>query len=160
MHIATNIGAIFIATLALAAADALADGEIYRWVDENGTVHFDKQPPADSKAEQVDLQLHQTGIAPSASSPDQATPDQQAEPQVSYAQQKRDEREKRWEENAKEQEITDAACAQRHKIVSELEWTPRIIVEYEDGTVEQMDDNVRVETLDEAKAYIAANCNN
>jgi hypothetical protein len=155
MQKATIIKTIIVATLALAVVDALADDEIYRWVDENGTVHFDKRPPANTDAKQVDLQLHQTGVVPS-----DPTPDQQAEPQVSYAQQQRDEREKRWEENAKKQEISDAECAQRHKILSELEWTPRVMVEYEDGTVEQMDDNVRVETLDEAKAYIAANCNN
>jgi hypothetical protein len=160
MQITTNLKALVMATLALAAVEALADDEIYRWVDESGTVHFDKQPPANSESEQVDIQLHQTGIAPSASSPDQAPSDQQAEPQVSYAQQKRDEREKRRQESAEKQEITEAACAQRHKIVSELEWTPNIIVEYEDGTVGRLDNNVRVETLDEAKAYISANCNN
>lgn len=160
MHKATIIKTIIVATLALATADALADGDIYRWVDENGTVHFDKQPPANTATEQVDIQPHKTGIVPSASAPDQATADQQAEPQVSYAQQKRDERAKRREENAEKQAITDAACAQRHKIVSELGFSPRIIVEYEDGTVERLDDNVRVETLNEAKAYIAANCDN
>ena len=154
MHKATIIKTIIVATLALTAADALADDEIYRWVDENGTVHFDKQPPSNTEAEQVDIQLHQTGIVPSDS-----IPDQQAEPQVSYAQQQRDERKKRREENAEKQEVTDAACAQRRKIVSELEWTPNIIVEYEDGTVQRLDDNVRVETLNEAKVYIAANCN-
>ena len=155
MQKAIIIKTIIVATLAFAAVDALADDEIYRWVDENGTVHFDKQPPANTDAKQVDLQLHQSGVVPS-----DPTPDQQAEPQASYAQQQRDERAKKREENAEKQEITDAGCAQRRKIVSELEWTPRVMMKYEDGTVEQMDDNVRVETLDEAKAYIAANCDN
>jgi hypothetical protein len=33
------------------------------------------------------------------------------------------------------------------------------MVEYEDGTVVRLDDNERLKTLDEAKAYIAENCN-
>ena len=107
MQKATIIKTIIVATLAFAAVDALADDEIYRWVDENGTVHFDKQPPANSDAKQVDLQLHQAGVVPS-----DPTPDQQAEPQVSYAQQQRDERAKNREENIQKQEISDTACAQ------------------------------------------------
>ncbi len=34
------------------------------------------------------------------------------------------------------------------------------MVKAEDGTVTRMDDNVRLETLNEAKTYIAKNCNN
>jgi hypothetical protein len=32
------------------------------------------------------------------------------------------------------------------------------MVQMEDGTIARMDDNVRLETLNEAKSYIAGNC--
>jgi hypothetical protein len=50
------------------------------------------------------------------------------------------------------------ACEQRKEIVSKLEPSPRVMVQMPDGTVTRMDDNLRLETLEEAKSYIAANC--
>jgi hypothetical protein len=118
MRSVTIITAIICATLLLSARVALASEEIYRWVDDNGTVHFGKQAPGNTKAEEVDIQQNQTGIVPSVPVPEPPSSDQQAEPQVSYAQKRRDERAKQREENAEREEITRAACAQRRKIVS------------------------------------------
>ena len=51
-----------------------------------------------------------------------------------------------------------AGCEQRYQLVSQLEPSTRVIVEYEDGTVGRLDDNERLEMLNEAKAYIAEKC--
>ena len=49
-------------------------------------------------------------------------------------------------------------CAQRRTLVSQLEPSSRVMVKMEDGTVTRLDDNIRLETLNEAKTYIANNC--
>jgi hypothetical protein len=56
MRIATIFMAISISALVLFATDAAAQNEIYRWVDENGVVHFGDRPAAHSDAEQVSIQ--------------------------------------------------------------------------------------------------------
>ena len=160
MRIAIIIMLVLIITLPFLATDAMATGEIYRWVDENGVVHFGEQPPAETVAEQVVIQ---PGIRNDASSPSAAAPtdsNQSPEPQPSVAQQIRDERAKRRAEIEENKKMVAEACAQRRKLVSRLEPSPRVMIKMEDGTVTRMDDDVRLETLNEAKTYIAANCNN
>jgi len=150
--------AVLIATLANPATEASAADEIYRWVDENGVVHFGDRPPANATAEIISIQ--KSNSSDNATATDSASADlsKPPEPQPSAAQQKRDERaEKRAELEANEKIIAEA-CAQRRTIVSQLEPSTRVMVQLEDGTVERMDDNVRLETLNEAKTYIADNC--
>jgi glutaredoxin len=35
-----------------------SDGAIYKWVDENGKVHFTDKPPDDTRAEEVELRIN------------------------------------------------------------------------------------------------------
>jgi len=154
MRIATIFMAISISTLVLFATDAAAQNEVYRWVDENGVVHFGDQPPAHSNAEQVSIQQSK-GITEGLSTEPVAT-DQ--EPQPSYAQQLREERLDKRKLNAENKKIAAEGCEQMRKLVSELEPSTRVIVRMDDGTVTRLDDNVRLEKLAEAKAYIARNC--
>lgn len=158
MRIATIMFAVLIATLANPATEASAADEIYRWVDENGVVHFGDRPPANATAEILSIQpstSSDTATAPDSDSADPGTP---AEPQPSAAQQKRAERAGKRAELEANEKIIAEACAQRRTIVSQLEPSTRVMVQMEDGTVERMDDNVRLETLNEAKTYIADNC--
>jgi hypothetical protein len=160
MRIVTIMTAALIATLANLATDAMAAEEIYRWVDENGIVHFGDMPPENGNAEQMTIE--QSKISDDAQAPGSAAAeaDPLAEPQPSVAQQLRDERalkRKEFEENKK---VKEEACAQRRDIVAKLEPSTRVMVQTEDGTVTRMDDDLRLETLNEAKKYIAENCNN
>lgn len=160
MRIAIIITLVLIITLPFLATDAMATDEIYRWVDENGVVHFGDRPPAETVAERVAIEpgIRNDATPPSGSAP--ADSNQSPEPQPSVAQQIRDERAKRRAEIEENKKMVAEACAQRRKLVSQLEPSTRVMVRMEDGTVTRMDDNVRLETLNEAKTYIAANCNN
>lgn len=158
MRIATIMFAVLIATLANPATDASAADAIYRWVDENGVVHFGDRPPANTAAEILSIQQSNSSDSATATDSDNADLSKPAEPQASATQQKRAERaEKRAELEANEKIIAEA-CAQRRTLVSQLEPSTRVIVQMEDGKVERMDDNVRLETLNEAKSFIADNC--
>lgn len=158
MRIATIIMAIFISTLALSARDAVAGDEIYRWVDKNAVVHFGDRPPDHTQTEQIDVQQGLVGTITAAPEHQPAGTDEQEEPQPSYAQQIRDERAERRMISKENEKIIAEACAQRRKLVSQLEPSPRVIIRYEDGRISRMDDNERLEMLAEAKTYIAANC--
>ena len=47
---------VFIVCSLLLCATAAAQ-QVYRWVDENGVVHYSDQPPPDDRAETVDLEV-------------------------------------------------------------------------------------------------------
>jgi hypothetical protein len=155
MHKATLYTAILLTALVLTATDATASDNVYRWVDEQGNVHFGDNPPGKTKAEVVDIQPGPT----ISSQPVAETVPVATDAQPSRAQQQRDERETRRKENAERQQALAAGCAQRHQLVSQLEPSTRVMIkDKETGQVTRMDDNERLKTLGEAKAYIAENC--
>ncbi len=158
MRIANIIMPVLIATLANLAVDAMAGEEIYRWVDENGVVHFSSEPPQNTSAEQITIQQDKIPAPTSSSASDATAGDTLAEPELSPAEQERAAREKKRTEMQEQKKAIAAACEQNKKIVAQLEPSTRVMVQNEDGTVSRMDDNVRLETLDKAKTYIAENC--
>jgi hypothetical protein len=79
--------------LVLASTGALAQQKVYKWVDEDGVVHFSDSPPADSvEAETITTapapeapapttpRSNRNSAAASPSSPDPATPPKAASP--------------------------------------------------------------------------------
>ncbi len=59
-----------------------AEPKVYKWTDENGTVHFSAEPPAAAAAEEVKLDKGPTVVPPPAATiaetPAPATPDENA----------------------------------------------------------------------------------
>lgn len=158
VRIANIMTAVLIVALAILATDAGAEEKIYKWVDENGEVHFGDMPPENIAAEQVMVLPDTVSVEPSSSTTtngESATP---AVPQPSYAEQLRQERAKNRKEREENERILAEACAQRRTLVSQLEPSTRVIVRNEDGTISRLDDNVRMETLNEANSFIAENC--
>lgn len=145
-----------IAALAACVPGSLAAGEVYRWVDEDGVVHFSDSAEGIPNAEMVDDPSSPPGRAESLPPTTPAAP--QAGDQASYAQQRRDERAKARRKAAEESQRIEVTCAEARSRVAKLEPSTRVIVQDEDGNVTRLDDNRRLELLDEAKAYIAQNC--
>ena len=149
--------AVLAAAITMAATDATAKDEVYRWVDDKGVVHFGDRPPEKTDAEAIDLrESDSTGVQPSTNPA--ATADALDEAEPSYAQQKREARAEHRKEAAESQAAIDAGCQQRREIVAQLEPSTRVMVRGEDGEVYRLDDNERLKALDEAKAYIAEKC--
>jgi len=162
MRIIITLTTVITISLAFYAANAAATDEVYRWVDENGVVHFQNQPPANTEAEQLEFDNRPT-TGDQASPYSTLTIDEPAgePPEPNRAQQLRDERAKKRLQRIEDQEITEAACTQRRKFVEEMEPSTRVMVKYHDtGEVVRLDDNKRLEILDEAKSFIAKNCDN
>jgi len=152
MRIATFFMAILVIMLAFSATDAMAKDEIYRWVDENGVVHFADRPGSQTDAKKFDVYLSQNDIKPSTAS-ESTEPDQ-----PSYAQQQRDERAENRQQAAQRQQELDEACEKRRQLVARLEPKPAVLVMHDDGTTTRMDDDDRLAKLAEYKAFIAENC--
>jgi len=150
--------AVLAAAITMAATDATAKDEVYRWVDDKGVVHFGDRPPEKTDAEAIGLrESDSTGVQPStnpAASADAIID----ETEPSFAQQQREARAERRKEAAENQAAIDAGCQQRREIVAQLEPSTRVMVRGEDGEVFRLDDNERLKALDEAKAYIAEKC--
>jgi len=157
MRISAFLVTFLFALPVLLATDAVAKGEVYRWVDASGVVHFGDQPDSQANSEVVTIKNDPGNSAPAYSAPPPTTSGEQ---ELSAAQQKRAERAEKRQEAAEKQQAVAAGCAQRRQLVADLEPSPRVIVEYEDGTVGRLDDNERLEMLAEANAYIAKNCDN
>jgi len=149
---------ILFATLMLSPTHALAKDEVYRWVDENGVVHFGDMPDGQTNPEQLDIRATPNNGIGTNPAPVSADPGPQAQAQPSIAQQRRDERAEKRREAALEQEAIARNCELAHQRVVSLEPSPRVLVENEDGSVSRLDDDKRLELLAEAKAYIAENC--
>jgi len=158
MRIAMFIITVLIATLQFVAKDAMAGEEIYRWVDEDGVVHFGDQAPAHTAVDEITIQQSMSRATPPPSESTPANADQPPGPQPSIAQQQRNERAKKREEMEERKKEIAEGCKQRRELVAKLEPSPRVMVTMEDGTVTRMDDSVRLEALNEAQTYIAKNC--
>ena len=149
--------AVLTAAITLAAMDATAKDEVYRWVDDKGVVHFGDRPPEKTTAEAINLrETDSTGVKPLTDPAASTEASGEAEP--SFAEQQRTERAERRRVAAERQAAIDAGCKQRREIVAQLEPSTRVMVRGEDGDVYRLDDNERLKALNEAKAYIAENC--
>lgn len=160
MRITYILMAVLITTLGVSAMNAVARDEVYRWVDEDGVVHFSALPGEHADAVPVKIRKSMSVSSQPSSTPAPEGTSPLEEPQPSYAQQQRDERAKHRKEAAEKQRDIAAGCEQRRQIVARLEPSTRVMVRLEDGSVTRMDDNERLETLAEAKDYIAGKCDN
>ena len=160
MRFTTILVIVFITAFLGWAPHTLAEDEIYRWVDKDGVVHFGNRPPENEVAETITIPQSSGVSAQSSEQAPSSGPTATEEPQPSVAQQLRDERAETRREKEERNKVVAEACEQRRTLVSQLEPSTRVMVKLEDGTVTRMDDNVRLETLNEAKSYIAENCTN
>ena len=142
----------------LSITDVQAKEEVYRWVDENGVVHFENQAPQQSEAEKISIKSDRSTNVQPAPDATYENEDESIDTKTSYAQQRRDERAIKRQEAADKEKLIDASCEHARTDVASLEPMTRVLMEQEDGTVVRMDDNDRLEKLREAKAYIAGNC--
>ena len=132
------------------APQSAAQEEVYRWVDDKGVVHFGDRPPQQADVEKISIPDTQTQPA--------ANQEAAQDTQPNLAQQLREERAEARKEREANAEVAAKSCAKAREIVSQLEPMTRVMVTHEDGTVTRMDDNDRLEKLDEAKAVVAENC--
>ena len=159
MRAATIIMMITIATFVTWVPESGAQDEIYRWVDENGVVHFGDRPGGQENVEKVEIQNDVPSNSQDAQQSDPYANAKQSDGTPSYAQQVREERAQRRAEATAVREQTEAACEKVSQYLATIEPSTRVMVKQEDGTVTRMDGEVRAQKVAESKAFLAEHCN-
>jgi hypothetical protein len=157
--------------LSVISGNAVA-GEIYSWTDKNGVVHYGDRPPEGQKTQIV--------VVPQAPRPDDAgaypspvdarpgsessaadainTPGEQETVPLSLADQRREQLAKDRKEKRETREDTERMCAKHQRRLTQIEPARRVFYTDEKGQSVRMDDDLRIELVEEDKAYIAKNC--
>ena len=139
-------------TLALVSAP-LAQAEVYRWVDENGVVHFSQRPP-----QQGDYQEQKLRVAPPAD-PEaaRARVDKLIERQKNAEAARRQHR-KEAAEAAKKREIQQQNCNKARQHLDGLLARPRVLMRNPDGTMTRLTEEERQTRIAETRKRIEEFC--
>jgi hypothetical protein len=152
MRITALLTTVVTVVFLLAITNSWASGEVYRWVDEKGEVHYGDHPPEQADVETVDIPESQTtGIEPGETGAEIVSG-------PSAGEQARKQRKQKWDAAQASKAEMAQICEENRKIVETIEPRTRLLIKQKDGTMVQMDDNVRLETVAAAKELMAANC--
>ncbi len=135
------IAAILVILPALASA-----GNIYKWVDSEGNLHFGEKAPEGIQAEKITPDTRKVGTAAPTAQELQASK-QEALKRKETAAAEKEERRTREEDKA----LREQHCATARKRVATLEPTPRILVKSEDGTMRRLNDDERMDWLQKSR---------
>ncbi len=156
--------------LACAAISSQAQQTAYTWTDEAGVVHFSDRPLEGQQAQAVqvsEFQLSETSDSSPAPEEQEALPSdtpvnvipaEQEPVPLTAAQARREEMAKDREERREAQAENELMCQKHSKRVEQIEPYRRVYYTNEQGESVRMDDDLRIELVDESKAYIAENC--
>lgn len=169
-HHGTSVPIVLLALVTgILSANALA-GEIYKWTDENGTVHFVDRPPIGQQAQTIatpevvppdndeaEPEPETQEAVPAEAAIDTA-PGEEEPVQLSAAQALRE----KWANDKKERHEAQAEieimCQKHSKRLSQMEPARRVFYTNEQGESVRMDDELRVRLIDESRSYINENC--
>lgn len=142
----TNRLTLLVFLCALLAAAPAAAKTYYKWTDENGTVHFTADPPADRDYETINTSGQVTGRSGDQARPAPAEEAEDAED----VQMPR--------EAAPDPEVVAARCEQARENLFWLQSKRRILVEGEDGSETFADPEEQQRLIEESQAVIDEWC--
>lgn len=166
-------------SLSLAAAltaTALA-AEVYTWVDEEGVIHFSDVKP--QQQEHAETRMLEEAYRPGSSdaytdampsSADSETPSAAetvaeaattapvAEPELTRAQQIRQDMERDRQRRKEERAATEFLCDLHRQRLGEMEPARRVYYTNEAGETVRMDDDERVALIQESNRFVERNC--
>jgi hypothetical protein len=150
-------------------ASSPAQAEVYSWTDENGVTHFSETPPPDGREAQVEdipdavpgYVEDESGVDPDSVFEDPASPGSAGtEDTMSAADLKRQELAERRTERQEEQKAIESACRQAEARLAQIEPARRVFYTNEEGETVRMDDEERVDEVDQLHDFIDENCSN
>ena len=138
---------ILACSVLLALSTGATAGQIYKWVDGQGNVHFGSQPPEGQDAAAVNPNISQ----PKAGKP----PTQPIKPKQDDAQQQADNKVK--EEVAKREAELKKFCETTRNNLAQMRNNPRVRIE-ENGEIRKLPEEERQTRIAEAEAAIQKDC--
>ena len=147
-------------------SQALAAEAIYRWVDEDGNVHFGNRAPQGIEAVQINVKPNTVPLVQSGANAlaDPGNPNAGAEAAVdgeeplSVAEQIRHNRAELRREQAAKDRIKAVNCEVMRNQKSQVEPSTRVMVDDGNGGVRRLTDQERQDMLTEANNYLSENC--
>lgn len=151
-------------------------GEVYTWVDEDGVIHFsDVKPQQLDNAETLELdETYEPGNSdaytdalPSSTESEaetaageepEAAAAEEPEPQLTRAQQIRQDMERDRQRRKEEKAATEFLCDLHRKRLEEMEPARRVYYTNEAGETVRMDDDERVALVQESNTFVDRNC--
>jgi hypothetical protein len=131
--------------------------EIYKWVDENGVLHFGDRPPplAQATAESINPQLESAGVGPGGAPDAGLEVNEQGQ---TLARQRREAISQAQQETRLSQEQLNSACDHHRKELARFEPARRITYTNDDGEVVRLDDNQRLALIETSRGFIDQYC--
>jgi hypothetical protein len=127
--------------------------EVFRWVDENGVVHFTNKPPEAQEYDKIKPNVGKVGTV--AAPVPRPTIDVSAQPEQADATSQAAVREK-LRLDAEQMAI---ACQRASENVALLEPVTHVIVPDDAGGTRSLDDAERLDWLEKSKSFLTQNCN-
>ena len=157
--------------LSILSANTIAN-EVYTWTDADGVVHYGDKAPRGQEAQTITIRessrLNTTvddsadgDTQPDTVSAAENTDDSDAQesiPEQSIADAKREEIAKSRMERREKKAEMDRTCAKHSERLASIEPNRRVFYEDESGETVRMDDQERVDLIEESKDFIAENC--
>ncbi|MFG0382949.1 DUF4124 domain-containing protein [Pseudomonas sp. zbq_18] len=139
---------ILACSVLLALSTTVSAGQIYKWVDAQGNVHFGSQPPEGQKAAEVN---------PNISQPKPPAPQVTATPADSEdaVQEKLDQQAR--EDVAKNEAERKVYCERIRKDLAQMKANPRVRIE-DGGELRRLTEEERQERISKSEASIKENC--
>ena len=145
------------AFLALGASQFAWSAKVHTWTDENGVVHYSDSPRPDGQSRTVEVEdIYKPGTVSDVASPEAGS--EAAESVSNRIQQEREQRRQNRAERLQAQEEIDRLCALHRDRLTRVEPARRVMYTNEDGEMVRMDDDERLELVDESRKFIAENC--
>lgn len=145
---------VAIALLALSLCGAAHAQTMYKWIDEKGLTHFASEPPADGKAQKIEVkpQPPSSGAQPT---PQRLEDVRKRELEL---REQRLGREKREDEARQEAGRNKVRCARAHNDLEVLQRGRRVYSMNERGERVYLEDKQRAAEIESLQRAIAANC--
>ncbi|MDX5372267.1 MAG: DUF4124 domain-containing protein [Pseudomonadaceae bacterium] len=139
---------ILACSVLLALSTGATAGQIYKWVDAQGNVHFGSQPPEGQEAAEVNPNITQPKLAPAAKPSSEAREEETDQESI-------DRQVK--QEVAKQEAERKQYCETIRRNLAQLENNPRVRVE-EKGETRRLTEEERQARIAEIEKAIADNC--
>jgi len=144
--------------------------EVFSWTDKDGVVHYTDRPPQGQQVQTIDMpdssRPRPSAVSKPPESPvnttadtsvDADSGDEQTEEKTA-AQARRAELSKDRKERREAQAQEDRLCQRHSQRLAQIEPHRRVFYTDENGETVRMDDEKRVELVNESREYLAKNC--
>jgi len=141
--------------LVIIFSSSLCMAGIYKWVDEQGNVHYGQQKPVDKSVKKMDVQMHAPRDTSSYNRPGNKTGEEGAEdPNAEQAEEKPEKK----PETAAEKKRRLAACAQARKNLATMQASGQIRSKDKDGNVGYLSEPEKQARIKSTRDLVSKHC--